>query len=146
MGCYSSTAIPILFSEAPNRVKSRILSEKKTAIRIMLVIRVNVIPLPIDRWAFCISFFPWQMFKQAAHLSPKHHAKACAIMKMGKITPVAALPRALSPLLLKLNRQRPARSLLRRSFQSPQYLHRQPDCPQRRISWRRYTHCGRFRP
>lgn len=39
------------------------------------------------------------MLRYAAQPSPKHHAKACAIMKIGKTTPVAAFPRALSSLL-----------------------------------------------
>ena len=62
-------------------------------------ISVSVIPVPIALCAFWESFLPWQIFKYAAHPSPKHHANACAMIKIGKTMPVAALPRVLSSLL-----------------------------------------------
>lgn len=58
-----STAIPIVFSDAPNRVRIRSFSGKKTAIRIRLTRRVIVMPLPIQAVAFFVSFFPWQIFR-----------------------------------------------------------------------------------
>nr|WP_235666926.1 hypothetical protein [Clostridioides difficile] len=93
-----STAYPMLFSDAPNKVKSDVLNGKNSAINIMLVIKVTITPVPIALWEVLESFLPWQILRYAAHPSPKHQANACAIINIGNTTPVAALPRAESEL------------------------------------------------
>ena len=94
-----SIAIPRLFSEAPNSVSSGALSGYPTAISSRPVSSVTVTPVPMALSALCMSFLPRQIFRYAAQPSPKHQAKACAMMKNGKTTPVAALPSVLSSLL-----------------------------------------------
>ena len=46
----------MLFSEAPNNVKSGVFSGKKTAIRTRLVISVIVIPAPMALGAFSVCY------------------------------------------------------------------------------------------
>lgn len=81
-----STAIPILFSDAPNKVKSCVFNGKKTAISTRLERSIMTMPVPIALWAAWVSFRPWQMPRYAAQPSPKHQAKAWAmIWKEGKL-------------------------------------------------------------
>ena len=51
-----SIAIPILFSEAPNSVKSPVFSGKNTAINTRLTSSVITIPVPIALCADFVSF------------------------------------------------------------------------------------------
>ena len=91
--------MPMLLSDAPNKVKSCTFNGKNINIRAILAKIVIIIPVPIALCADFVSFLPWQILRYAAQPSPKHHANACAIIKIGKTTPVAAFPRALSSLL-----------------------------------------------
>ena len=45
------------------------------------------------RCAFSGLLRPWHIFKYAAQPSPKHQANACAMIKIGNTTPVAAFPK-----------------------------------------------------
>lgn len=88
----------MLSLDAPNNDRSCRLSGKKTAIKTALAATVTIMPVPIALCAFSDCLRPWQMLRCAAQPSPKHQANACAIIKMGNTTPVAALPSTLSSL------------------------------------------------
>ena len=49
--------------------------------------------LPTLRWMFSVSFFPRDTLRDAAAPSPKNSDTPQPITVMGKMTPVAALPR-----------------------------------------------------
>ena len=53
-----SIAIPMLFSEAPNKVRSCVFNGKNTIISTTLANSVITIPVPIALGADCVSFLP----------------------------------------------------------------------------------------
>ncbi len=90
--------MPMVFSDAPKSMSSGVFSGMKTATRTSPQKIVAVMPEPTQKPMFLVSFLPWLMFMNAAQPSPRHHAKAWAMTKIGKTMPVAALPKVLNSL------------------------------------------------
>ena len=88
-----STASPIVFSDAPNKSRIGLLSGYTTAtINSPQTKETKILP-PTATCAFSGLLRPWHIFKYAAQPSPKHQANACAMIKIGNTTPVAAFPK-----------------------------------------------------